>query len=155
MGTRSMTYVMDGHGDQAEVIVGMYRQMDGYPTGHGQDLKNFLTGMVVGNGIGCNMPDKYANGMGCLAAQMVAEFKDGPGGIYLMAGKDHGQDYDYFIGRVLSRIYLKIVHFHFGQTIYNGPVESADMEAIEAHEGDEPWVPREQTRAISVEGDLD
>lgn len=129
MGTRSVTYVLDEDG---KPVVGMYRQMDGYPTGHGQDLKDFLSGFVIGNGIGCNMPKKYANGMGCLAAQMVAEFKDGPGGIYLVNHGDAGQDYDYHLYQVDGKVFVKIVRYD--GVIYDGPVEAADMEKIECEE---------------------
>ena len=38
MGTRSLTVVKE---EENELLV-MYRQMDGYPSGHGQDLANFL-----------------------------------------------------------------------------------------------------------------
>lgn len=157
MGTRSMTFVIDEHTGQP--VVGMYRQMDGYPTGHGQDLKEFLEDMVVGNGIGMNMPEKYANGMGCLAAQMVSHFKDGAGGIYLMNGYEHGQDYDYYIYLAdrggIKRIFLRIVRH--GVTIYDGYAARADMEKIELQdqEDDAPMI--EDTKQIdgpvSVEGE--
>ncbi len=96
MGTRSLTYVYDGK----RPIMCMYRQFDGYPSGHGNDLYQFLKNMVIVNGIG----DYYtgiANGEGCLAAQIVHEFKNGPGGIYLYPtsprNMDAGQDYEYEI----------------------------------------------------------
>ena len=63
-------------------IVVMYRQFDGYPSGHGQELAEFLSKGKLVNGMG--MDDNIVfNGMGCLAAQVVAHFKDGAGGIYL------------------------------------------------------------------------
>lgn len=143
MGTRSVTHVMD----EGETIVSMYRHMDGYPSGHGQDLKDFLAGMVVGNGIGVNTPLRYANGMGCLAAQMVESFKEGAGGIYLVkTGRDAGQDYDYFISLVNGVLHLKIEHHD--KTIYDGPANKADMDAIEAKENEEPDGP------VTVDEDL-
>ncbi len=39
MGTRSLTYVYDETG---KVIIKMYLQFDGYPSGHGLDLAKFL-----------------------------------------------------------------------------------------------------------------
>lgn len=94
MGTRSVTRVI---GDGAQVV-NMYRQMDGYPSGHGKDLFDFLDGFKIVNGLSGDA-GKIANGASCLAAQMVAHFKDGPGNIYLVAGEpgDHGQDYEYII----------------------------------------------------------
>ena len=63
----------------------MYRQMDGYPEGHGKELAEFLAGMKIVNGISMVDGPRIANGMGCLAAQVVAHFKTEPGHIYLMA----------------------------------------------------------------------
>ena len=47
MGTRSLTYVYDGQ----TPIMCMYRQYDGYLSGHGQELANFLNELTLGNGI--------------------------------------------------------------------------------------------------------
>lgn len=102
MGTRSLTRVFDtfvGEGRKPEQVLCMYRQMDGYPSGHGKELAEFLTGRAITNGIG---EHNTANGAGCLAAQIVAHFKGpslDPGGIYLMAPstKDAGQDYEYHV----------------------------------------------------------
>ena len=98
MGTRSLTFVYDGE----EPIINMYRQFDGYPTGHGAELAEFLApfDMVSGIPVGKDVkPRKMANGMGCLAAQLVANFKDGAGQFYLYptSAVDCGQDYEYHI----------------------------------------------------------
>ena len=47
MGTRSLTTFLEEDGTEIAVL---YRQMDGYPTGHGQDLKDFLLPFTVVNG---------------------------------------------------------------------------------------------------------
>jgi len=97
MGTRSLTYVYEGE----TPIMCMYRQFDGYPTGHGQELANFLNELSVGNGIS-GKPDlfSFANGMGCLAAQMIVWFKKTPGGFYIHPvdlNQDCWQDYEYHV----------------------------------------------------------
>jgi hypothetical protein len=94
MGTRSLTFVYDG--DKA--IINMYRQFDGYPTGHGQELADFLNGFEIVNGYGEVKP-KIANGMGCLAAQMIAHFKQSVGGFYIhpVTDTDCWQDYEYHV----------------------------------------------------------
>ena len=100
MGTRSLTFVYDEDGRK---IINMYRQMDGYPSGHGKDLAEFLEPITMVNGI--SMTEAViANGPGCLAAQLVAHFKDGPGGIYLepTTAVDCGQDYEYHIAADLT-----------------------------------------------------
>ena len=84
MGTRSITRVHDA-GKDSKVILAVYRQMDGYFEGMGADLTTFLTDMSVVNGINLGKnPKKAANGMSCLAAQLVAHFKTGIGGIYFL-----------------------------------------------------------------------
>jgi len=98
MGTRSLTFVYDGE----EPIINMYRQFDGYPTGHGAELAEFLApfDMVSGIPVGKDVkPRKMANGMGCLAAQLVANFKEEAGQFYLYptSAVDCGQDYEYHI----------------------------------------------------------
>jgi len=78
----------------------MYRHFDGYPSGHGADLADFLHDGKVVNGIPSGDKSKVFNGMSCLAAQMVAHFKDGPGNIYLYPPKldqDVWQDYEYHL----------------------------------------------------------
>ena len=88
MGTRSLTIVRDGNEPKSKRIITMYRQMHGYPSGHGIDLAEFLSEFTIVNGIGLTDNRKTANGSGCLAAQIVAHFKTGVGSIYLQAGTD-------------------------------------------------------------------
>ena len=74
MGTRSTTTI---YGDGKPLLT-FYRQMDGYPSGHGQELVDFLRGIEMVNGIsmGGDPPKlQQANGAGCLAAQILTHFK--------------------------------------------------------------------------------
>jgi len=97
MGTRSLTFVYD----EQDIIINMYRQYDGYPSGHGLELAEFLAGFdAITNGLQVGETRKVANGMGCLAAQLVSNFKgDGPGQFYLYpaTATDCGQDYEYHV----------------------------------------------------------
>ena len=94
MGTRSLTRVIprqkglsyaDGHLHPEKSVVNIYRQYDGYPEGHGQDLAEFLSEFTIVNGFSPGSQDKkVANGTGCLAAQLVEYLKEGQvGGVYL------------------------------------------------------------------------
>lgn len=117
MGTRSLTFVYDG--DKA--ILNLYRQFDGYPSGHGAELAEFLNSIdAVTNGIAGNETRRTANGMGCLAAQLVAHFKNSVGGFYIHAVTDTDcwQDYEYHVyeGRVTVKNYN-------GNVIFNGTWE--------------------------------
>lgn len=101
MGTRSLTIVNDyglKRREDGEIVV-MYRQYDGYPDGHGSELAEFLDGLKIVNGIGANTPEKAANGMDCLAAQIVAHFKKDIGGFYLYPSgtRAAGEEYIYLI----------------------------------------------------------
>ena len=80
MGTRSLTKI---YNEENKTLITMYRQMDGYPSGHGVELTDFLDGFQVVNGLNSTQKGKIANGMGCIAAQIIAHFKDGPGGVYI------------------------------------------------------------------------
>jgi hypothetical protein len=96
MGTRSLTFVYDNE----TPVVCMYRQYDGYMSGHGKELSKFLNSFAaITNGIALGETRKTANGMGCLAAQMIANFKTEAGGFYLYPTntKDAGQDYTYHV----------------------------------------------------------
>ncbi len=77
--------------------------MDGYPTGHGADLKEILAPFTVVNGYNLednNQKHKSANGMECLAAQLVSHFKgDQIGNFYLYPSgtRDCGEEYIYTV----------------------------------------------------------
>ena len=75
------------HPERIEVQV--YKHYDGYPEGHPVDLAKFLIGFNMVNGL----QDRYkeANGLGCLAAQYVAAFKEQAGDVYIEnPDTDHG-----------------------------------------------------------------
>lgn len=99
MGTRSLTIVQDNFFDEVDpdTLLVMYKQYDGYPSGHGAGLKEFLEGIQIVNGM-TGSDQKIANGMGCLAAQLLSHFKQDPGGIYVYPSdtRDVGM-YQYFI----------------------------------------------------------
>lgn len=131
MGTRSLTHVLDD-GTEA-VLVTIYRQMDGYPDGHGADLADFLRGRALVNGFGAGTPEKASNGMGCLAASLVRTLKgDEIGSIYLEppGSEDHGEEYVY---TVASRA--------------PGSGASMKVEAVRGGYGDRP-----RTRKVLFEG---
>lgn len=98
MGTRSITRVHDA-GKDSRVILAVYRHMDGYFEGMGAELTAFLTDMTVVNGINLGIDlKKSANGMSCLAAQLVAHFKTGIGGIYICdINQEEEFNYDIYI----------------------------------------------------------
>ena len=114
MGTRSLTYIEESYGENREKkqnILCMYRQYDGYLSGHGAELAEFLQDFTVVNGYNSGTPKRAANGMGCLAAQLIAHFKDDIGNIYIHEPNDSdcGEEYTYTVyeedGKVRIRAY--------------------------------------------------
>jgi hypothetical protein len=96
MGTKSLTVILD----EENKIMCMYRQSGGYPSGHGKELADFLNGFNICNGISEeNEVGKWANGVECLAAQIVAHFKTGIGQFYLVqpGTRDRGETYIYTV----------------------------------------------------------
>ena len=94
MGTRCLTFVYDGN----VPVINIYRQFDGYPSGHGHELAQFLNSKKLVNGYK-DKNSAEANGMGCLAAQLIVQLKHGVGGIYIhpVTSTDCFQDYEYHV----------------------------------------------------------
>lgn len=132
MGTRCLTIVKDADGNE---IVNMYRQFDGYPEGHGLELAKFLANRDITAGTRMGTEHlKTANGMNCLAAMIVSNFKpaDEAGGFYLYApGKrEVVEDYIYTVtlDEVGSEPIITVENVGWGddenETIFVGPAST-------------------------------
>lgn len=99
LSTRSLTTI-ESEWDGKEIVV-ICRQMDGYHEGRGRELAEWLKDICVVNGISYGVDRKLANGMSCLAAQMISHFKTEPGSFYIhpAGSRDLGEEY-------LYRVYL-------------------------------------------------
>jgi hypothetical protein len=106
MGTRSTYRVIETYKDfetKKQVkknLVLVYVQYDGYPDGHPMETAEWLAGGKVVNGISGNDTGLIFNGAGCLAAQLIARLKSGPGGTYIYpinSRGNAGEDYLYDI----------------------------------------------------------
>ena len=73
MGTRSITRVVDEYN---QPIIEMYKQFDGYPSGLGMDLLEFVLSKTLVNGLRLNEGISAANGMEDFAAQLITYFKE-------------------------------------------------------------------------------
>jgi len=117
MGTRSLTEIRTAWDkkEKPQTVAIIYRHWDGYPSGHGQDLYNFLNGLKIVNGIGGDMPKRYANGPGRLASQLIAYLQDEGHDPNLIPTTDPcGQEFHYVIDAYYESP-LKI-------TVYDGPM---------------------------------
>ena len=126
MGTRSLTKVIQTWEDESgkktsKPITTMYRQYDGYMSGHGAELAEWLAGYTLVNGIPMDKSEPMFNGMDCLAAQMFVHFKangckeDGtpvsiPGNIYCMHPdtKDCWEEFLYEISEENKQIFITV-----------------------------------------------
>lgn len=93
MGTRSTTRVYDG----GEMVLALYCQFDGYPTGVGVQLAKFIASGKFVNGLSGDEKNKVFNGMGCFAAQLVAHLKEKPGLWYATGNEYQREQFDYEI----------------------------------------------------------
>ncbi len=96
MRTKSLTVIQELSGKE---ICGLYMRNDGGLAEHGAELKTFLEGFKIVNGIGVVNREKVAFGMGCLAAQIIAHFAREPGSCHLCppGTSDSNEDYLYTI----------------------------------------------------------
>tara|TARA_R100001510_G_scaffold50566_1_gene49681 strand:+ start:1026 stop:1472 length:447 start_codon:yes stop_codon:yes gene_type:complete len=138
MGTRSLTYIEESHQtaiadeennnevhETKQNILCMYRQYDGYLSGHGAELAEFLQDFNVVNGYNHDTPKRSANGMGCLAAQLIAHFKDGIGNIYIHEPNDSdcGEEYTYTIYEEDGKVRIRAYDVWAKKIIFDGSPE--------------------------------
>ena len=146
MGTRSTLHITEEDGTH---LASVYRQMDGYPTSMGNDIKTLLNNgnVELRNGFsrGDKIPHQF-NGMMCLGAFLIGALKGvnsdieefsykgataNIGKIYLTTKKDR-QAYDYFLTQVGNGVNLKVKTGR--KTLFDGPLSEFDGEKAEAKE---------------------
>lgn len=132
MGTRSTTAIK---GEDGRTLVTLYRQYDGYPTGHGQELADFLKARTLINGIGNQTAQTHANGMGCLAAQLIGHLKgDQIGSIYITNEGD-SEEYNYTIYSKNHEFYIRCESEYYG-VLFNGLAKDFDGVAVDSVKGE-------------------
>tara|TARA_R100000231_G_scaffold97174_1_gene72655 strand:+ start:78 stop:494 length:417 start_codon:yes stop_codon:yes gene_type:complete len=103
-----------------KIIVSIYHHFDGYPEYLGVTLASYLEDKKITNGLGKDREHCF-NGLGCMAASIVAELKDEPGNVYIEdPNRPHGWiDYEYYIwGTENKDIWISI--FEGGECIFVG-----------------------------------
>jgi len=131
MGTRSVTTIED----EGKPLLKIYKQYDGYVEGGlGEELIDFLRGRRVVNGYSMkDQEDRAFNGLGCLAASIVAHLKDGIGNVYIQAlDDDYEGAYNYFISEDGGRLYIRMEAY--GRVLYNGAVDDFTLDKLERDE---------------------
>ena len=106
----------------------IYIHFDGYPQGVGTELAEHLAGYRITHGISGDT-EKTANGMECLAAQVVGNLKEFVGNVYLTLNNDSfddaGVDYLYFISPApdTDGINIRVEARTLGEVLFDGPVD--------------------------------
>jgi hypothetical protein len=138
MGTRSLTHIRDN----GRPLVTIYRQYDGYPSEHGKDVAEFLKPITLRNGYsGDDKAGTHANGMGCLAAQLIGHLKgDQIGNVYVYeaGATDCGEEYVYDVHADQGTLHLKCTKIGWGDTpdrvLFDGPVSAWVTDEVEKFE---------------------
>lgn len=96
MGVKSLTVVLD---DEGRDICVLSRSIDGYLSGHGEDLKRFLRGHVINRELPTKDNRKVAASMGHLAVLLIKNFRLGIGLFELLPceTRDQGEEYVYTV----------------------------------------------------------
>ena len=77
--------------EKDKFMCAIYQQFDGYLSGVGKELKDFIKSKEWVNGY---QNDNQFNGFGCFIARYILQFKSGTGGLYIVS-KDEVSDYGY------------------------------------------------------------
>ena len=79
-------------------MVSIYHHFDGYPEYLGVTLANYLDGKKIVNGLGEDRETVF-NGLGCMAASIIAELKEEAGNIYIEDPERPSGwiDYEYYV----------------------------------------------------------
>ena len=112
MGTRSIIKFIEKYNEKEKPIVAVYQQYDGYLEYVGKQLCDFLSSKTIINGISLNQyTNKYANGIHCLAAQFIRDYKVEVGGLYIYPVDCENQDYNYDVIYDGNKITVRINMF--------------------------------------------
>lgn len=111
MGTRATITILNEEG----LLVKIYKQFNGYPSGLGKELKSILNNgnVRIINGIGAGQESPaFFNGMGCLAAYLIEKLKNSTiGGTYI-TNSDDNQEYNYTLFNMGNNIYMRLTDYY-------------------------------------------
>jgi len=119
MGTRSTTKFYENYKGEKYFIGGIYCQFDGYLSGHGKALRDYLKGKKIINGISGQTLREAFNGIDCLGAAVIAHLKNKIGSVYLCT-EENKQAYNYKIWPEGESIFIEV---ECGEIIYSGNID--------------------------------
>ncbi len=104
MGTRAITKIKT-EGKNSPTLLAIYTQFRGDFKEHGNNLKRFLEKITIVNGFGRETLN-VANGVGCLAAQLIAHLKTKVGDHYIVSTDAEPEEFNYEISVEDGQIHL-------------------------------------------------
>lgn len=135
MGTRGRINVYDdvwGKDTSDRLLVSIYKQMDGYPSGLGIALAEFCAPFKIVNGFGDRTTKNIANGMGCFAAQLIGHLKTDVGSVYIVAPTSEAHGYTYEIrpsspvnAKTQICLHMRVWDYDGSTVLYDGPASDA------------------------------
>lgn len=114
MSTRCITHIHEAHTGKEQIICSFYRHSDGYKAGHGKDLKEWLEGKRLVNGIGGDFVEgRDFNRAGTMAVQLMAHIQRISGAEVIPTGSSgYGEEYTYNVyfrnGKFVIKTYENI-----------------------------------------------
>jgi hypothetical protein len=115
-------------GEVQKDICLIYFQYDGYETGVPLNIAKYIASGKFVNGYGSGDIGLVFNGMGCFIAQLISNFKEGTGGMYIQSldtRLQSGEDYTYdIIFNFDTKEVIMIAYDWQGKELFTGtPVE--------------------------------
>ena len=125
MGTRSTIAFIERRktavSTQDVEYVRIYQQFDGYLEGVGIELAEWLSHKKIINGFGAGqtMEKGFCNGVGCMAAQFIHDFKTQIGNLYITTNVGF-EDYNYKVIVEDDKITLEVYYWNDKLPLFTG-----------------------------------
>ena len=128
MGTRSIIKFFEKDNGKEHPIVAVYQLYDGYLEGVGYQLYEYLSRKIIVNGMRFDQyEDEYANGIDCLAAQFIRDFKRGVGGLYIAPVDCEDEEYNYDVIYDGKEITIRVRHYNSEPFFYGNVKDFGHM----------------------------
>ena len=127
MGTRSITHIHEMESLGEKTVCSFFRHCDGYPSGHGKDLADWLKGKKLVNGMtGEEKTGQDFNRAGTMAVKLMNHIQDESGCEVIPTGdSNYGEDFTYDVYFRNGKFYLIVDGEH------EFPVDQYDGKKLE------------------------
>lgn len=124
MGTRSITHVHEMEELGGKIVCSFYRHWDGNPSGHGQDLADWLKDKMLVNGKTTSFVEgRDFNRAGTMAVKLMNHMQDISGcEVIPTGGSGRGEEYTYHIYFDSGGFILQVSNLAFKASDYDGKV---------------------------------